>query len=55
MIRKNLAQLLKVAAVKLETDTTKETVAEGIRHWRLRVAAALLPKDATIYTDRNSI
>jgi len=48
MIRKNLASLLKVAADKLEADTTKEHVASKVHDYRVRLAALIMPKDAFI-------
>ena len=46
MIRKGLANILKSTATKLETDTTKETIASKVREYRIRLAAVIMPKDA---------
>ena len=46
MIRKNLANILKLTATKLETDTTKETIASKVHEYRVRIAAVIMPKDA---------
>ena len=46
MIRKNLANILKLTATKLETDTTKETIASKVHEYRVRLAAVIMPKDA---------
>lgn len=46
MIRKNLARILKSTANKLETDTTKETIAFKVHEYRIRIAALIMPNDA---------
>jgi hypothetical protein len=46
MIRKNLANILKLTATRLETDTTKETIASKVHEYRVRLAAVIMPKDA---------
>jgi len=46
MIRKNLANILKLTATKLETDTTKEIIASKVHEYRVRIAAVIMPKDA---------
>ncbi len=46
MIRKNLANILKLTATKLETDTTKETIASKVHEYRVRIATVVMPKDA---------
>ena len=46
MIRKNLANILKLTAIKLETDITKETIASKVHEYRVRIAAVIMPKDA---------
>ena len=46
MIRKGLANILKSTAAKLETDTTKETIASKVHEYRVRLAAVIMPKDA---------
>jgi len=46
MIRKNLANILKSTATRLETDTTKETIASKVHEYRVRIAAVIMPKDA---------
>jgi hypothetical protein len=49
MIRKSLAHILKSTATRLEADTTKETVAAKVHEYRVRLAALIMPKDATIH------
>ncbi len=46
MIRKNLANILKLTATRLETDTTKEIIASKVHEYRVRIAAVIMPKDA---------
>ena len=53
MIRKNLAHILKSTATKLETDTTKESIASAMYDYRVRLAALIMPKDATIHINPN--
>ena len=45
-IRKSLASFLVATANKLETDTTKETIASKVHEYRVRIAAVIMPKDA---------
>lgn len=49
MIRKNLARIFHSAATRLESDTTKEAVATKVHEYRVRFAALIMPKDATIH------
>jgi hypothetical protein len=55
MIRKNLARILQAAATKLETDTTKETIASTINSSRVKLAALILPNDAAFTIDPSKI
>jgi hypothetical protein len=54
MIRKNLARIFKSTATRLETDTTKETIASKVHEYRVRLAALIMPKDASIIVEHNS-
>jgi hypothetical protein len=55
MIRKSLARILQAAAVRLETDTTKENVASVLHDSRVKLAALIMPNDAAFTIDPNKI
>jgi len=55
MIRKNLARILKSTANKLETDTTKETIASKVHEYRIRIAALIMPNDAFMTIDPTQV
>jgi hypothetical protein len=55
MIRKSLARILQAAATRLETDTTKETIASTINSSRVKLAALILPNDAAFTIDPSKI
>ena len=55
MIRKSLARMLQAAAIRLETDTTKETLTATISATRVKLAALILPDDAAFTIDPSKI
>jgi len=55
MIRKNLARIFQTAAIRLETDTTKETVVSIMHVTRVKLAALIMPNDAAFTIDPSKI